>query len=124
VSVSLKSISGVDSVNVSLAKGLAAVKMKPGNMATLKQLQTAITKNGFTMKQSAVAVVGIVVLDSGKAQLRVSGSNEMVDLIPDGQVPSVANSLNGKSVLVDGFVPETTKGQAFSIHYRSVTEQS
>lgn len=123
MSVSLKSVSGVDSVNVSLAKGLATVKMKPGNAATLKQLQTAITKNGFTMKQSAIAVAGIVVVDSGKAQLRVSGSNEMVNLIPDGQGTTIANSLNGKSVLIDGFVPETTKGQAFSIHYRSVTEQ-
>lgn len=123
MSVSLKSVSGVDSVDVSLAKGLAAVKMKQGNTATLKQLQTAITKNGFTMKQSAVTVVGTVVVDSGKAQLRVSGSNETVDLVPDGQGTPIANSLNGKSVLVDGFVPETTKGQAFSIHYRSVTEQ-
>lgn len=123
MSVSLKSVSGADSVNVSLAKGLAAVKLKPGNAATLKQLQTAITKNGFTMKQSAITVVGTVVVDSGKVQLKVSGSNEMIDLIPDGQVPPIANSLNGKSVLVDGFVPETTKGQAFSIHYRSVTEK-
>jgi hypothetical protein len=123
VSVSLKSVSGVDSVAVSLAKGLAAVKMKPGNTATLKQLQTAITKNGFTMKQSAVIVVGTVVVDSGKVQLKVSGSNEMVDLVAEAQATAIANSLSGKSVLVDGFVPETTKGQAFSIHYRSVTEQ-
>jgi Heavy-metal-associated domain len=123
VSVSLKSVSGVDSVNVSLAKGLAAVKMKPSNTATLKQLQAAITKNGFTMKQSAVAVAGIVVVDSGRVQLRVSGSNEMLDLIPEGQGRPIANSLNGKSVLVDGFVPESAKGKTFSIHYRSVTEQ-
>ena len=123
MSVSLKSVSGVDSVNVSLAKGLAAVKLKPGNAATLKQLQAAITKNGFTMKQSAVVIVGTVVVESGKAQLKVSGSNEIVDLVPDGQVTPNANSINGKSVLVDGFVPETTKGQAFSIHYHSMTEQ-
>ena len=123
MSVSLKSVSGVDSVNVSLAKGLAAVKMKPSNTATLKQLQTAITRNGFTMKQSAVAVVGIVVVDSGRVQLGVSGSNEMLDLIPEGQGTPIANSLNGKSVLVDGFVPETAKGKTFSVHYRSVTEQ-
>ena len=119
----MKSVAGVDSVNVSLAKGLAAVKMKPGNAATLKQLQTAITKNGFTMKQSAVTVVGTIVVDAGKVQLKVSGSDEMVDLIPDGQGAAITNSLSGNSVLVDGFVPETTKGQAFSIHYHSVTEQ-
>ena len=123
MSVSLKSVPGVDSVNVSLAKGLATVKLKPGNAATLKQLETAITKNGFTMKQSVVSVVGIVVVDSGKVQLKVSGSNDVVDLIPDGQVTPIASSLNGKSVLVDGFVPETVKGKAFSIRYRSVSEQ-
>jgi hypothetical protein len=123
VSVSLKSVSGVDSVDVSLAKGLAAVKMKPGNTATLKQLQTAITKNGFTMKQSAVTVAGTFFVDSGRAQLKVSGSNEMLDLIPEGQVPPIANSLSGKSVLVEGVVPETAKGKSFAIHYRSIRQQ-
>lgn len=121
--VSLKSVSGVDSVDVSLAKGLAAVKMKPGNTTTLKQLQTAITKNGFTMKQSAATVVGTVVVESGRPQLKVSGSNEMLDLIPEAQVTPIANSLNGKSVLVEGVVPETSKGKSFAIHYRSITEQ-
>src|SRR5947208_9159382 len=38
VRVSLKSVSGVDTVNVSLEKGLASVKMKPDNTVTLKQL--------------------------------------------------------------------------------------
>jgi copper chaperone CopZ len=46
------SVNGVASVDVSLDKGLAAVKLKPGNSVTLKQLQGAITKNGFTIKQS------------------------------------------------------------------------
>ena len=123
MSVSLKSVSGVDSVGVSLAKGLAAVKLKPGNATTLKQLQTAITKNGFTMKRSEVTVVGIVVVDSGRVQLKVSGSNEMLDLIPEGQTTSITNSLNGKVVLVDGVVPETARGKSFAIHYRSITEQ-
>jgi hypothetical protein len=123
VSVSLKSVFGVDSVDVSLAKGLAAVRMKPGNTTTLKQLQTAITKNGFTMKQSAVTVVGLVLVDSGRVQLKVSGSNEMLDLIPEGQATPIANSLNGKPVLVEGVVPETAKGKSFAIHYRSIREQ-
>jgi copper chaperone CopZ len=123
VSVSLKSVPGVDSVDVSLAKGLAAVKMKPGNTATLKQLQTAITKNGFTMKQSEVTAAGTVVVDSGRVQLKVSGSNELLDLIPDGQVPAIATSPNGKPVLVEGVIPETTKGKSFAIHYRSIREQ-
>ena len=123
MSVSLKSVAGVESVDVSLAKGLASVKLKPGNVVTLKQLQTAITKNGFTMKDSAVTVIGTVVVDAGKVQLKVSGSNEMIDLLPQGKVTPTADSLNGKSVVVTGIVPETAKGKAFSIQYHSISEE-
>ena len=120
--VSVKSVVGVESVDVSLAKGLASVKMKPGNTVTLKQLQSAITKNGFTMKDSTVTVEGTVIVEAGTVQLKVSGSNEMLDLVPQGQVaPAVA--LNGKSVTVTGVVPETAKGKSFSIHYQSITEK-
>lgn len=121
--VSLKSVSGVESVDVSLAKGLGSVKLKPGNAVTLKQLQAAITKNGFTMKDSAVAVAGTIVVDGGKVQLRVSGSNEMIDLLPQGNVSPTADSLNGKSVLVTGIVPEMAKGKSFSIQYHSILEE-
>jgi copper chaperone CopZ len=122
VRVSVKSVAGVESVDVSLAKGLAAVKMKPGNTVTLKQLQSAITKNGFTMKDSTLTVEGTVVVEAGTVQLKVSGSNEMLNLVPQGQVAPAA-ALNGKSVTVTGVVPETAKGKSFSIHYQSITEK-
>ena len=121
--VSLKSVTGVEAVDVSLAKGLAAVRMKPGNTATMAQLQTAITKNGFTMKRSTATISGTVVVADGKTQLRVSGSNEMLDLAPAGDATQVPQSLNGKSVLVVGEIPETPKGKSFAIQYRSITEQ-
>ena len=88
--VSLKSVSGVDSVDVSLEKGLASVKLKPGNTATLKQLNDAITKNGFTMKQSTATIAGKVVVTNGKTMLQVSGSNEMLELVPDSAATPVA----------------------------------
>jgi copper chaperone CopZ len=123
VRVSLKSVSGVDSVDVSLAKGLAAVKMKVGNTATLAQLQAAITKNGFTMKRSTATISGTVVVKDGKAQLKVSGSNEMLDLAQQAEVAPAALSLNGRSVAVTGEIPETAKGKSFAIQYHSITEQ-
>ena len=123
--VSLKSVSGVDSVDVSLEKGLASVKMKPGNAATLKQLSEAITKNGFTMKQSAATIAGKVVVTNGKTALQVSGSNEILPLSPDTSATPVANSLDGKSVLVEGTIPEAGKGKSPDlIHYRSIKEDN
>jgi flagellar hook assembly protein FlgD len=125
VRVSLKSVSGVDSVDVSLEKGLASVKMKPGNTATLKQLNEAITKNGFTMKQSTATVAGKVVVTNGKTMLQVSGSNEMLELVPDSSGTPVATALNGKSVLVEATIPEAGKGKSpDSIRYRSVKEEN
>ena len=121
--VSLKAVAGVDSVDVSLAKGLAVVKMKPGNTATLKQLQNAVTKNGFSMKDSAAGIGGTIVISNGKAQLQVSGSNELLALVPESQASGDATSLSGKPVLVEGVIPEATKGKIpDSIRYRLIKE--
>jgi len=125
VRVSLKSVPGVDSVDVSLAKGLASVKMKTGNTTTLKQLQNAITRNGFTMKDSTTTVEGTIVVSNGKPQLQVSGSNELLTLVPESQASGDATSLSGKSVLIEGVIPEAAKGKVpDSIRYRSFKEES
>jgi len=124
VRVSLKSVSGVDSVDVSLEKGLAVVKMKPGNTATLKQLNEAITKNGFTMKDSMASVVGTVANTDGKVTLRVSGSNDVLQLVPQSGAPPTATSMVGKTVVVEGTIPEGVKGKTpDSVRYQSMTEE-
>ena len=123
--VSLKAVTGVDSVDVNLEKGLASVKMKSGNTATLRQLNDAIAKNGFTMKQSAATIAGAVVAAKGHTALRVSGSNEMLELIPDASATPVPASLDGKSVLVEGTIPEAGKGKSpDSIRYHSLKEEN
>jgi hypothetical protein len=124
VRVSLKSVSGVDSVDVSLEKGLAVVKLKPGNMATLKQLNEAIAKNGFTMKDSTATVAGTITSTDGNAMLRVSGSNDMLQLVPQSASAPIAVSMVGKTVLVEGTIPEAGKGKApVSLRYQSITEE-
>ena len=122
--VSLKSVSGVDSAAVSLEKGLASVKMKPGNTATFRQLQDAITKNGFTMKPSNVSVAGKIVMANGRSQLQVSGSDELVNLTPDTPQTASVNALVDKLVLVEGTLEEAAKGKVpDTIRYRSITEE-
>jgi copper chaperone CopZ len=123
VRVSLKAVPGVESVDVSLEKGLAVVKMKPGNSATFKQLNEAISKNGFTMKDSVATVAGTVLEANGKPALRVSGSNDVLTLIPDGLAPH-AVAETGKYVVVTGVVPEAGKGKTLDlIRYRAITEE-
>jgi hypothetical protein len=125
VRVSLKSVSGVDSVEVSLEKGLAVVKMKPGNAATLKQLNEAIAKNGFTMKDSTATVAGTVIETDGNAILKVSGSNDLLKLMPESTSAPEAVSMVGKTVLVEGTVPEAGKGKASdSLRYQTITEEN
>ena len=122
--VSLKSVSGVDSVDVSLQKGLAVVKMKPGNVTTLKQLNEAITKNGFTMKDSTATVIGTVASSGDNETLRVSGSNDVLQLVPQSGAPNVTSRV-GKTVVVEGTIPEGAKGKTpDTIRYLSMTEES
>jgi len=121
VRVSLKSVSGVDSVDVSLAKGPAVVRMKPGNTTTLKQLNQAITRNGFTMKDSTATVVGTVANTDGKATIRLTGSNDVLQLVPQSDATT---SLVGKMVVVEGSIPEGAKGKTpDTIRYQSMTEE-
>jgi len=125
VRVSLRSVAGVDSVDVSLEKGLATVKMKSRNTATLKQLKDAITKNGFAMKASNAVVAGTIFTGNGKLQLKVSGSADVLDLVPDSPKVVAASSMQGKSVLVSGTIPEGQKGKVpDSITYTSITEET
>jgi hypothetical protein len=125
VRVSLKAVSGVDTVEVNLEKGRASVKMKPGNTATLKQLNDAIAKNGFTMKQSTATIAGSVVFANGHQTLRVSGSNELLELIPDASAAPAQASLDGKSVMAEGIIPEAGKGKSpDSIRYHSLKEEN
>jgi copper chaperone CopZ len=124
VRVSLKAVVGVDAVDVSLEKGLAVVKLKPGNTVTLKQLQEAIIKNGFTMKQSTATIAGQFVLEAGKPLIKISGSNDVLTLIPDSQGAPDARALSGKAVLVQGTIPEQLKGKLpDSIRYHSLVEE-
>lgn len=122
--VSLKAVPGVDTVNVSLEKGLATVTLKPGNTTTLKQLQDAIAKNGFTMKQSDMVAIGTVMNSAGKTQFQITGSNDVLQLIPDRPQSQDVAALAGKSVRAEGIVLEASKGKTpDTLRVKSLQEQ-
>ena len=122
--VSLMSVNGVASVEVSLEKGLAVVKLKPGNSATLKQLQEAITKNGFTMKESQIVATGKLVEGSTGSQMQISGSNDLVTLTPESSTAALLTVPDSSTFVVEGNLLEAAKGKTPDvIRYKSLRRE-
>lgn len=104
--VAIKNIEGVQSVDVSLNKGLATVVFAPGNHVRYEQLLAAIDKNGFVVKGTKVVADGTIENRDGAASLRVSGSNDLFRFTGGNPV-----SVNGNRVQVEGEIPEIGKGK-------------
>ena len=106
VNVALKKVAGVESVEVSLNKGLATVKLKPGNTVSVPQLWQLIHEKGYTPKATTVSVRGDLANVQGRLQLKVSGTNETLALVAD---PKNASRLRrgfqkklGQTVIIQG----------------------
>ena len=97
----LKKFPGVESVDVSLNKGLATVKLKPGNSVRPQELWEAVRKNGFTPKVTLVVVRGEI-MDSDHPKLKVSGTDLVLDLKGDAKLLDQARLKIGKTVSVEG----------------------
>jgi copper chaperone CopZ len=101
VRVALKKFPGVESVDVSLNKGLATVKLKPGNTVRPQEFWEAVRRNGFTPKETRALVRGEVT-NSASLQLKVTGSNQLLDLKADSTLLEEARRQIGKIVTVEG----------------------
>src|ERR1035438_1087633 len=110
VDVAMKKEAGVESFEVSLNKGLATVKLKPGNTVSVPQLWELIHKNGYTPKATSVLVRGEVASANGDLQLKVSGTKDTLLLAADpknaaafGEVPKKL----GQTVIIQGVMMPT-----------------
>ncbi len=99
VRVALMKFPGVESADVSLNKGLATVKLKPGNIIRPSDFWEAIRKNGNTAKATHVVVRGEV--QAGGSQLKVGG-NEVFEIKAPPSVQQQLNAATGKAVTVEG----------------------
>ena len=81
-------------------KGLATVKLKPGNTIHPSEFWEAIRKNGNTPKTTSVTVRGEV--QAGGAQLKVSGTSEVFVLKAAGAVADELKTAVGKVVNIEG----------------------
>jgi copper chaperone CopZ len=105
VDVALKKVAGAESVEVSLNKGLATVKLKPGNTVSVPQLWELIHKNGYTPKATAVLVRGELANLNGALQLNVSGTKDTLALAAEPKNAAAfgdASKKVGQTVVVQG----------------------
>ena len=87
-------------MDVSLNKGLATVKLKPGNTVRPEEFWKTIRNNGFTPKETRVVVRGALNIGPPPS-LTVAGTNESLRLqAEDKLLRGVAHS--GGAVLVEG----------------------
>ena len=105
VDVALKKVPGVESVEVSLNKGLATVKLRPGNTVSVPQFWQLLHQKGYTPKTTTVSVRGEVTGGEGRLQLKVSGTKDVIDMVAD---PANAGAIDeavrrvGQSAVVQG----------------------
>jgi copper chaperone CopZ len=105
VDVALRKVPGVESVEVSLNKGLATVRLKPGNVVAVPQLWQLLHEKGYTPKATSVTVRGEMSGKVGSPQLRVTGTKDILTLAADPQHPAAlpdAAAKLGQSITVHG----------------------
>src|SRR5690349_15932846 len=118
VRVALMKIPGVESAEVSLNKGLATVKLKPGNTVRPIQFWEAIRKNGNTPKATRVTVRGEVV---GGTRFQVSGTGEVFEIQAASAMRQQLQGVIGKTVSVEGtLTPEKDAKRAVPLEILAV----
>jgi copper chaperone CopZ len=122
IHVSMKGIQGVDTVGVDLNTGLVSVKLSAGNGAAMRQVNEAVEKNGFTHKDAQVIVRGQLSGSASAPFLDVTGTKDRYALVPIAAGVDLS-ALLGKTVTVDGVVPQSAKGKVSdTLRYKTVAE--
>ena|SRR5579864_1069968 len=117
----LKKFQGVESVEVSLNKGLATVKLKSGNTLQPQQFWEAVHRNGFTPKSTGVLVRGEVI--GGGSQLKVTGTSQIFELKAEPKTLAEARRMAGKAILVEGVLtPDPDPKKSIPLEVRSIRE--
>ena len=111
--VAVRKLEGVESVEVSLQRGQASIRLRPGNRVTLPLLRQLVKDNGFNAREAAVTVRGQVVPEGNTLGLSVAGTGSVLTIVPDEARPAAYRNLRERltrsslpSVTLDGMVPE------------------
>lgn len=111
--VAVRKLEGVESVEVSLERGQASIRLRPGNRVTLQHLRQLVKNNGFSSREATVTVFGELLQDGADIVLSVAGLNVVLTVAPDAARPAAYQRLRDRlaggsqrAVTLDGIVPE------------------
>lgn len=122
IHVSMKGIEGVNTVDVDLNTGLVAIKLAPGNSATMHQFNEAVEKNGFTHKDAQIVARGKLSGTVSAPLFEVFGTQDRYTLSPVSPGTDIT-ALLGKTVTVTGTLPQAPKGKVpDTLRYKSLVE--
>jgi copper chaperone CopZ len=93
VRVGVQKIAGVESVELSLERAEADIKLADGNRIPLDQFRRVVKGNGFAPKQARVTVRGTVREIAGRLVLEVSGPGTSLVISPDKSAQEPFNQL-------------------------------
>lgn len=127
MSVALKKIDGISSVNVTLKRGVAHIGLEQGNAVSLPQLRQVIKDAGYATREAVVTARGTVLRRRDRLVLDVTGTSTSLVLAPDPATPAAFTALETSAapgqmrVEIVGTVaaPEGDKNQDDTVLLRS-----
>ena len=78
--VALEKVDAIETVSVTLKRGVAHITLKKGNTLTMADLRRIIKEAGYASRQATVTVVGTAQGAGSRFTLTVTGSREVFDL--------------------------------------------
>jgi copper chaperone CopZ len=101
VSVALKKLDGIESVDVSLERSTADIGLKAGNAITLPQLRRIIRQAGYPTKDAQVVARGTIVERNGKPTLDLQNGSYLELASKPASAAAGSVEVSGVSRVID-----------------------
>ena len=105
--IALKRLPGVESVEVSLERGEAEIRLMPGNTLTVEDVQSVIRKGGFETKEVDLSVAGTLV--EKDARLAIAVGRETYLIGPESRAAELRKLGPGKAIHAHGRLETNSK---------------
>jgi copper chaperone CopZ len=93
VRVAVQKVDGVESVELSLERAAADIRLRPGNRVSLDRFRQIVKGNGFEPKEAVVTAVGTVRDAGGRLSFEVEGTGNLLVVAPDKTPAEVLRTL-------------------------------